>query len=75
MHEHEPLTDIAEQSAGAPAHPEEIRASAVFRIGDRISLTSSGMISTHFQPSARIALASCSSRSAASRSSKAGSVR
>jgi hypothetical protein len=39
MHEHEPLTDIEEQSADALAHPEEIRASAAFRVGDRISLT------------------------------------
>jgi hypothetical protein len=35
----------------------------------------SGMISTRFQPSARIASASLSSRAAQSRSSKAGSVR
>jgi hypothetical protein len=38
MHVHEPLTDIEEQSAGALAHPEEIRASVAFRVG-KISLT------------------------------------
>ena len=39
MHEPEPLTDIEKQSAGALAHPEEIRASVAFRVGNRISLT------------------------------------
>jgi hypothetical protein len=52
MREHEPLTDIDEQSAGALTHPEEIRASVAFRVGNSILLnatlrvTPAGLVTT-----------------------------
>ena len=38
MRMHQPTTQTKGQYAGIPAHPEEIRAKAKFRVGKRVSL-------------------------------------